>query len=105
MKFVPCQGIQPRDWIERSIYQDRGKFTFNGPLHGEVFFLWASTGDQRFREALDQYRAAWDAKDEELFKDATEIMIKEWKDRRHRSQNGLVWWVPFPKNTYRRMKT
>lgn len=87
MKFIPCQGVQ-RDYIDRSIPQDRGKFIFSGPLHGEVFFMWATTKDPRYRKLLDDYLAAWNALDQERFIEVGEQMFQAWKDRRHRAPNG-----------------
>lgn len=99
MKFVPCQGVQ-RDYIDRAIHQDRGKFIFSGPLHGEIFFMWASTQDLKYRKLLDDYLAAWNALDKERFSQVTERMFKAWKDRRHRAPNGWLWIIPYPRNTH-----
>lgn len=99
MRFVPCQGIQ-RDYIERSIHQDRGKFIFSGPLFGEIHYMWSCTWDPKYRRLLDDYKAAWNALDKERFIEASEEMFREWKNRRHKAPNGWLWIIPFPRNTH-----
>lgn len=99
MKFVPCQGVN-RDHIEKCIHQERGDLCFNGPLYGEIHFMWATTWDPKFKALLDSYRAAWDAKDQDALAKTAQDMIKAWKNRRHKAPNGWLWIIPFPKNTH-----